>query len=173
MWRPPDGDALRNLAWLEEKLGYEFEEPELLRRAVIHYSAVNEGMVTKEEGSHALRLSWLGDAALQLMVSDKLYTLYPSATEGQLHGWRSKLTNNSTLGRVAAAMELEKALTAGKGAAEFLAEKKPQGALATALESVFGAVFVDGGVQRTRSVIRRVLGDEFDRLLKRVEGSGA
>src|SRR6059036_3119259 len=73
--------AMGELSYLEDRLGYHFEEPELLRRALIHPSAERTGSVTPEDIAHARRLSWLGDSVLDMVVSDKLYTLFPTATK--------------------------------------------------------------------------------------------
>jgi ribonuclease-3 len=160
---------MQDLRWLEERLGYSFEEPELLRRALIHPSAKGIGGVTQEDAAHLKRLSWLGDAVLGMVVSDKLYSLFPSASRDQLHRWRARLTNNKILGLAARRLELEKAMVIAVSTRQNPTAANSLEMFATALESVIGAVFVDGGVSKARTVIRRILAEEFMKLLEHNE----
>ena|SRR2546427_5511376 len=158
-----------DLLWLESRLGYHFEEPELLRRALIHPSAEGTQGVNREDTASARRLSWLGDSVLDMVVSDKLYTLFPIAPKDDLHRWCVRLTNNKTLGRIATELEIEKAMVTGKSLQQASATKDRHIMLASALEAIFGAIYLDGGVQRVRAVIRRVLAKDLGRLLEHVE----
>ncbi len=160
---------MTELAWLEERLGYRFQEPELLRRALIHTSAKGTRGVTSEDVAYSLRLSWLGDSVLDLVVSEKLCLLFPTAVKDDLHRWCVSLTNNRTLGRVAAGLGLEEGMAIGKSLRQNLEAKDKHVMLAGALEAVFGAIFMDGGIQRARAVIRRVLEKDFGKLLEHVE----
>jgi len=148
---------------LEDDLGYSFDEPELLRRALIHASAKG---VSAEEKNQAFRLSWLGDAILDLVVSDKLYTLFGNATKEQLHRWHTKLTSNAALGAVAVRMGLDNHVLKAPDIDKNPAAKDRHRMLASILEAVFGAVYADGGVRKSQSVIRRVMSPEFDALLE-------
>src|SRR2546427_11891358 len=105
---------MTDLGWLEERLGYKFEEPELLRRALIHSSAKGAGGVSPENVAYSLRLSWLGDSVLDMVVSEKLCSLFPTAVTDDFHRWCVSLTNNKTLGRVAAGLGLAKGMAIGK-----------------------------------------------------------
>lgn len=163
---------MHDLTWLEDRLGYHFEEPELLRRALIHPSAEGAKGVTREDTGHARRLSWLGDSVLDMVVSDKLYSLFPTATKDELHHWCVRLTNNKTLGRVAQELGVAEAMVIGKSLQQNLAAKDRHVMLASALEAVIGAIFVDGGIQRVRAVIRRVLAADFRKLLEHLEETG-
>ena len=154
---------------LQGRLGYAFDEPELLRRALVHPSAINERLAKAEDARHELRFSWLGDAVLHMMVTDKLYSLFPNASPDELTKWRQKLTNNATLGRAARAIELEKAITSGRALRSFLASGKDSKALADVFESIIGAVYIDGGLRPAGALVRRLLDAEFRALLERVE----
>src|SRR6266508_7050512 len=148
---------MTDLAWLEERLGYKFEEPELLRRALIHPSAKGTEGVSDEDVAYSLRLSWLGDSVLDLIVSEKLCLLFPKAVKSDLHRWCVDLTNNKTLGRVALGFGLERGMTIGRAMKMNLQARDRHKMLASALEGVFGAVLLDSDVQRARSVVRRAL----------------
>ena len=160
---------MHDLAWLEDHIGYCLEEPELLRRALIHPSAEGTKGVTPEDVAHARRLSWLGDSILDMVVSDKLYSLFPTATKDDLHHWCVDLTNNKTLGRVALGLGLEEAMAIGKSVQQNLVAKDKHKMLAGTIEAIIGAVFVDGGIQKARAVVRRVLAEDFKKLLEHVE----
>ena len=164
---------MTGLAWLEERLGYHFEEPELLRRALIHPSAKGASGVAPEDIAYSLRLSWLGDSVLDMVVSEKLWSLFPSAVKEELHRWCVGLTNNKTLGRVAGGLGLEEGMTIGRSLKQNLQAKDKHIMLAAALEAVFGAIFLDGGIQKTRAVMRRVLERDFAKLLEHVEEAEA
>ncbi|HEX9430559.1 MAG TPA: ribonuclease III domain-containing protein [Candidatus Bathyarchaeia archaeon] len=164
---------MTELAWLEERLRYSFQEPELLRRALIHPSAKGSKDVTAEDVAYSLRLSWLGDSVLDMVVSEKLWSLLPNATKDELHHSCVGLTNNRTLGRVAAGLGLEEGMAIGKSVKQDLQGKDKHMMLAGALEAVFGAIFLDGGIQKARATIRRVLDRDFETLLEHTGESGA
>jgi len=160
---------MHELTWLEERIGYAFEEPELLRRALIHPSAEGIKGVTREDAAFAQRLSWLGDSILDMVVSDKLYTLFPTATRDELHHWCVRLTNNRALGKVGVELELRKAMIIGKSLVkDFEATDRPI-MFAGALEALLGAIYVDGGIQKARAAIRRILAGDFKKLLEHLE----
>ena len=160
---------MTDLGWLEERLGYKFEEPELLRRALIHSSAKDTKGVSPEDVAYSLRLSWLGDSVLDMVVSEKLCSLFPTAVKSNLHRWCVGLTNNKTLGRVASGLGLERGMAIGRAMRMNLHAEDRHKMLAGTLEAVFGAVLLDGDVQKARAVIRRVLEEDFARLLEHVE----
>jgi len=160
---------MTGLTWLEERLGYKFEEPELLRRALIHPSAKGAKGVSDEDVAYSLRLSWLGDSVLDMVVSEKLCSLFPTAVKRDLHRWCVDLTNNKTLGRVAIGVGLEEGMTIGRGMRMNLQAEDRHKMLAGALEGIFGAVLLNSDIQKARSVIRRTLEDDFARLLEHVE----
>ncbi len=162
---------MTDLTWLEERLGYSFEEPELLRRALIHPSAAGIQNVTKDDVAFSLRLSWLGDSVLDLVVSERVWSLLPTATKDVLHRSCVRLTNNRTLGRVAMGLGLEEGMTIGKSLTLNQQAKDKHVMLAGTLEAVFGAIFLDGGIVKARTTIRRVLERDFKELLEHAEES--
>lgn len=149
-----------NLAELETRLGYRFQQPALLRQALIHssYAFENPGA-----GENNERLEFLGDAVLNLVVSDFLLTAYPEAQEGQLTRWRAGLVNSRSLAAVAQKLRLGNFLCLGRGEEQQGGRQKPS-VLADALEAVIGAVFLDGGLQAVQQVVAALLGDKIRQL---------
>ncbi len=133
--------------WLKRSLGYEFQDPALLRRALTHRSAA---------GPNNERLEFLGDAVLEFVVSDLVFALHPDAAEGELSRLRASLVRDTTLAELAAEIALGDHLVLGSG------EKKSGGhrrasILADAIEAIFGAIYLDSGFDAAKTVIRRVL----------------
>lgn len=127
------------LAELEERLGYRFRDPDLLRVALTHPSYANE--VGEADNQ---RLEFLGDAVLQLTVSRYLYCAYPDTSESELSKYRENLVSNKALLGPARRLSLGSYLFLGRG------EEKQGGRtreknLADAMEAVAGAIFLDAG----------------------------
>jgi len=138
-------------AWVKDTLGYEFKDEALLKRALTHRSAT---------GPHNERMEFLGDAVLQLVISEYLYEKRPDTPEGRLSRLRSRLVKDSTLGDVGACLGIGKHLRLGSG------EKKTGGhrresILADAVEALFAAVYLDSGLAPARDVIFAALGDRI------------
>lgn len=138
-------------AWLKDSLDYEFRDVELLRQALTHRSA---------PGPNNERLEYLGDAVLDVAVSEVIFRLRPLASEGVLSRIRSSLVKDMTLAALATEIGLGQHLLLGSG------EKRSGGhrrssILADALEAIFGAVYLDAGFEEARRVIHRVYGDRL------------
>lgn len=131
---------------LERGLGYRFARPEYLERALLHRSA----------GARANNeiLEFLGDAVLDLAVSDLLMRRYPDAREGALSKMRAGLVNAKTLAGKAATLELGRWLRLGKGE-EKSGGRAKESILAGAYEAVLGAVYLDGGFEAARGAVER------------------
>lgn len=128
------------------KLNYVFADPGLLGRALTHRS---------HGANHYERLEFLGDSVLNFAVSTELYHRFPDLTEGELTRLRASLVKQETLAQVARELALGESLRLGGG------EMKSGGfdrdsILADALEAVFGAVYLDAGVERAKEVILRL-----------------
>lgn len=137
---------------LGRALGHEFNDVELLDRALTHRSA---GARNNE------RLEFLGDSVLQLVVSESLYERFPDAGEGQLTRTRAAIVKEPTLAAVARELSLGEHLTLGGG------ELKSGGfdrdsILADALEAVIGAICVDAGLEAARSFVHSRFGPLLD-----------
>ena len=132
--------------WLRERLGYEPREPALFRAALTHRSA---------SGPNNERLEFLGDAVLNLVVARHLYGCFPDATEGDLSRLRSRVVSREPLAAVAADLTLGDTLQLGSGELKSGGFRR-QSILADALEAVFGAIYLDGGLEAATAVIVRL-----------------
>lgn len=139
---------------LETALGYPFKDRRLLEQALVHASA--DG-VLEDEVRNARRLSWLGDAFLQMIVSETLFADHPEATKEILHKMREKITSNVALGRVGSALGLEEAANIGRSLSHNLVARDRHVMVAGILEAVLAGVYQDGGIANTRSVVLRLL----------------
>lgn len=162
---PPERDAL--LADLETKLGIRFRDRSLLHTALVHGSVGPEGR--SRHGDNYERLEFLGDAVLNLVISDHLYRMFPARLEGDLARLRAAIVSEGPLARVARAMDLGRYMLLGRG------EEKGGGRtrtslLADALEAIVGAVYVDSGYGVAHYCVTRWFGDELARLEEPGEG---
>lgn len=140
--------------WLKKSLDYEFRDEALLRQALTHRSA---------PGPNYERLEYLGDAVLDLVVSEATFHLRPGASEGELSRIRASLVKEATLTELATELDLGAYLVLGSGvkrAGGYGRSSMP----GDALEAVFGAIYLDGGFEETRRVIRQVYGERLRRL---------
>lgn len=145
------------LAALTERLGHEFTEPGSILLALTHRSwcAENPGTSSNE------RLEFLGDAVLGLVVTDHLFTTHPEMPEGSLAKVRAAVVSESSLSAVAAELGVGEAVRLGKGEAASGGRAKAS-ILSDALEAIFGAVYVDGGLDAARGVVLSVLSSRID-----------
>jgi ribonuclease-3 len=133
---------------LADRLGYSFRNPVLLALALVHRSALARA------GDNNEKLEFLGDAVLDLAISDLLMERFPKADEGELSKRRAALVNARVLAAKAAAIELGSELRLGKGEEKSGGRKKPS-ILAAAYEAIIGAVYLDGGFAAARDLIGR------------------
>ncbi|MDE2052511.1 MAG: ribonuclease III [Gammaproteobacteria bacterium] len=143
-----DNQSDRPLAWLRAELGYEPRDPALFRAALTHRSA---------PGPNNERLEFLGDAVLNLVVAHHLYAAFPHATEGDLSRLRARVVSGEPLAEVAASLGLGEALQLGSGELKTGGFRR-QSILADALEAVFGALYLDGGLAAAEAAIERLFG---------------
>ena len=134
----------------EQRLGHRFESPGLLVHSLTHRSLEAE---QPREASNE-RLEFLGDAVLQLVVTDFLFEEYPQLPEGQMAKVRAACVNRSELARIARRLDLGSDIRLGKGE-ESTGGREKSSILADALEAVLAAVYLDGGMEAARPVILR------------------
>lgn len=146
--------ALRSF---ERRLGYDFTDHDLLRLALTHRSFANEQDLPDQNE----RLEFLGDSVLGLVTGEELYRRYPEMPEGELSRRKSYLVSEVSLAEMADELELGRMLRLGVGEDRSGGRTKPS-LLADALEAVFGAVFLDGGLTAARSVLRPLLGERME-----------
>jgi len=139
-------ERIQALKALEAALGYCFEDIALLDNALTHRSFVNEniGLPCKDNE----RLEFLGDAVLELAVSDMLMRKFPDYPEGELSKLRASVVNEQPLAELARRFRIGEFLLLGRGEEASGGRMKPS-LLANAFESLVAAMFLDGGFDRT------------------------
>jgi ribonuclease-3 len=136
---------------LQQRIGYQFLQPGLLERALSHRSV---GARNNE------RLEFLGDAILGFEVADHLYHRVDDADEGQLSRMRAHLVKRETLAEIARELQLGDILNLGAGELRSGGQTR-NSILADAVEAVIAAVYLDGGIDEARALVRRLLGDRL------------
>ena len=145
---------------LEEKLGYKFRNSLLLAEALTHPSLAYE---SKRPHFDNQRLEFLGDAVLQLVLTEELFRLFPDFPEGKLTKLRARLVSRQALARSAMDVELGKYVMLGKGE-ESSGGRRRVSTLADAFEALIGAIYLDSGTGAAREVIMKVCGDRIGEL---------
>ena len=135
---------------LQKALGYMFKDEAHLRLALTHPS-------TKLPDNQ--RLEFLGDAVLEFCVSDMLYRKYPNLHEGELTARRAALVCERTLSVLARSLDLGQVLVMGHGEEQTGGRQKPS-ILADAMEAVFAAIYIDGGIRAAHQVILRMFAED-------------
>jgi len=145
---------------LQLRIGYNFRAEKLLRLALTHPSVAHESGMASE---HNQRLEFLGDAVLQLVLTQKLYEKFPAFDEGVLTKARAKLVNASSLAVHARALDLGTHLILSRGE-EASGGRGRASALAEACGSLLGAIFLDGGFDAAREFVLREFAADFGTL---------
>lgn len=139
-----------------------FKKPQLLTTALTHRSALNEKKGARISNE---RLEFLGDAVLELTVSNYLYQHYPNKNEGQLTHLRSQIVQTKTLAAVAQQLNLGDQLILSKGEKQS-GGRKNQHLLANTLEAVIGAIYLDQGLKIASKFIHHYLLKKINQLKK-------
>jgi len=147
----------------EEKTGVTFKDKALLRQAFVHRSYINENPGTGT--GHNERLEFLGDAVLELSVTDYLYKKYPEKTEGDLTAYRAALVNATILGEAASALGMNEYLLLSKGEAKDTGKAR-QYILANVFESFIGALYLDQGYDAADKFVAETLFQRLDSIVK-------
>jgi ribonuclease-3 len=143
-----------NINECEKILGATFKNKELLRTAFTHRSYLNENRKLRME--HNERLEFLGDAVLELIVTEFLFAKYPGKPEGELTAFRSALVNANILSGLAEKLGMNNYLLLSRGEAKDTGRAR-QIILANVFEAVIGAIFLDRGYAAARKFVERVL----------------
>lgn len=155
-------ELIRCAPEIESKLGYTFKDRSLLALAFIHRSFINEN---KEVGNHNERLEFLGDSILGMLIADYLYRYLPSTPEGELSVLRSRLVEASSCFQYVQKYDLGKYLLLGKG--ERMNDGRGrESILADLFEAIFGAIYLDGGLEAAKRFLFRNFSPEIDAILK-------
>ena len=154
--------AKKTLDDLQTELGIKFKDGTLLERAFIHRSYLNEHPKLGLE--HNERLEFLGDAVLELVVTDFLYSNYENP-EGDLTNWRSALVKTESLSEVAEKLDLDQYLKLSRGEAKGNARSR---ALihANAVEALIGAMYLDQGYDAAKSFIEKCITSKLTNILE-------
>jgi ribonuclease-3 len=140
-----------DLSALESKIKIQFKDRNLLQSSLTHRSYLNENR--RWPMPHNERLEFLGDAVLELITTEYLYTNYPNP-EGDLTNLRSALVNYKMLSEIASSLELDKYILLSKGEAKDTGRAR-QVILANAIEALIGAIYLDSGFEITRQFITK------------------
>ncbi len=141
---------MKDLNKLEKRLGVSFNNKDLIKQAVVHRSYLNEHPEFKLDNNE--RLEFLGDAVLELIVTEDLYKNYPNP-EGELTNWRASLVNSTMLSEIAKELKVENYLYLSKGEAKDTESKARQYILANAMEAIIGAIYLDKDYEAAKKFI--------------------
>jgi len=134
---------MKDIMALEKAIGINFKDRNLLKQSVVHRSYLNEH--PSFPLNHNERLEFLGDAVLELSVTEYLYNSYPETPEGDLTSWRASLVNAKMLSSIANELGVEAYMHLSKGESKDKNSKARQYILANAIEAVIGAIYLDQG----------------------------
>jgi ribonuclease-3 len=148
------------LAALERRLGHEFTDPELLRRALSHRSWVAESGDTHSNE----RLEFLGDAVLGWVIADLVFRQYADLAEGALTDLRKSVVNARALAEVALELDIGRHLLLGRGE-DAAGGREKVSILSDAMEAVLGAMYIDGGAEAAFELVRRLFVPRLDAAL--------
>lgn len=151
----------QGIAELESRLHVSFSDSSLLRTALTHPSYANEHPEDATEDNE--RLEFLGDAVLGMIVARTLYQRFPEVSEGRLTEWRAYLVCGPTLSRVARSMDLGRWLRLGRGEDQ-TGGRDREGNLERAYEAAVGAIYLDRGLDASRTFVRETLAEDLERL---------
>jgi ribonuclease-3 len=149
-----------DLADLQARLGHTFRDASLLQLALTHPSVAHEQGVPVQ---HNQRLEFLGDAVLQLILTQELYEKFPDFGEGPLTKARAKLVNRRALAEKGKALDLGAHLIVSRGEAAHGGRERPS-ALADTFEAVLGAIFLDGGMTSAEQFVERHFHEAYGEL---------
>lgn len=139
---------------LESRIGYEFREKKLLKQAMTHSSFSNEQKINRT--GHYERLEFLGDAVLELVTSDFLFSRFPDLPEGQLTKKRASMVCEPALAYCAKDISLGDFILLGKGE-EAGGGRKRESIISDVLEALIGAIYLDAGLEEAKRFIERFI----------------
>jgi ribonuclease-3 len=163
MPRTTPWDDSRLIAGCQERIGYQFRDPTLLKEALTHASGANHRLVSNE------RLEFLGDAILGAIVCELLFRKFPHYLEGELTRIKSSVVSSRTCAKISAQLGIEEFLVIGKGMGS--SGQAPSSVLADVFESLIGAIYLDGGMVAAQRFVLFHLGPEIDAVAEEQGGS--
>ena len=142
----------------EDKIDYQFADRDLLTRALTHKSHYNE--LGKKGPGHNEKLEFLGDAVIDLSLTELLLKTYPESSEGDLSKVRASLVNETVLAEIAKVFGLGDQMLLGRGELQTGGKEKPR-LLASVFEAVVGALYLDAGFQKTHDFLIEVFTEKL------------
>ena len=156
---------MKDFSTFEEKIGVTFKDRDLLVQAFVHRSYLNEHPDFRL--GHNERLEFLGDAVVELVVTEHLYANFPNP-EGELTNWRAALVNANTLAAIAQDdLGMEEYLYLSRGEAKDAGSKARSYILANAIEALIGAMYLDRGMEVVADFIKRYVISKLDNILEK------
>ncbi len=140
-----------NFKNLEKEIGFYFKNKDFLQQALTHRSYLNENH--DFPFGHNERLEFLGDAVLEIIITEYLFVNFPNNPEGDLTNWRASLVNAKMLYQVADKLNIENHILLSKGEAKDKNSKARQYILANAIEALIGAIYLDQGIEPARKFV--------------------
>jgi len=155
---------VKDFSKLEKKLGINFKNNDLLVQAFVHRSYQNEH--PDFHLSNNERLEFLGDAVLELVVTEDLFQKYPGKPEGELTNWRASLVNSNILSRIARKLEFNNFLLLSRGESKEIGKARKY-ILANAFEAIVGAMYLDQGYEVCQNFIIKNLMGELPQIIEK------
>lgn len=152
-----------NYSQLENSIGITFKDINLLKQALTHRSYLNENKDIS--WGHNERLEFLGDAVLELIITDHLFKTYPDYDEGKMTTLRAALVRADTLSDVAIDMQLGEYLLLSRGEAKDLGRAR-QYILANTTESILGAIYLDQGYESAEKIVHKYLVPKIETIMR-------
>jgi len=156
---------MKDFSKLEEILKVKFKDSNLIKQALVHRSYLNEH--PEFHLAHNERLEFLGDAVLEIVVTEYLFRTFPETPEGDLTNWRASLVNSKMLSVIAEETKLEDFLYLSRGEAKDTNSKARQYILANAVEAVIGAIYLDQGIPTAKKFIKARIISKLDDILEK------
>ncbi len=163
-------ESRKALERFETHAGVKFKDRALLETAFTHRSYLNEtksvqNALPSAAGKHNERLEFLGDAVLELIVTDHLFRKFPAANEGDLTGYRAALVNAVMLGGIAESLGMNECLLLSRGEAKDTGRARAT-ILANTFEAVTGALFLDQGYEETEKFVNKYVLSHIDEVVR-------
>lgn len=155
---------IKEFSKLQATINYTFKNPDLLKQAMVHRSYINEH--PEFILGHNERLEFLGDAVLEIIVTEHLYHSYPDTPEGELTDWRASLVNAKMLAQIAQELSIEENLYLSRGEEKDSNSKARHYILANAMEALIGSIYLDGGLEPAKVFIHSFILSHFKHILE-------
>ncbi|MBI3088640.1 MAG: ribonuclease III [Candidatus Colwellbacteria bacterium] len=154
----------QDLDSLQQKIGIKFKNNNLLKEALTHRSYLNENPSWPHDNNE--RLEFLGDAVLELVMTEELYHLFPDKEEGELTIYRAGMVNTKNLAAVAEEISLAKQILLSRGETKSFAGRSRESISADAVEALIGAIYLDQGYASAKKFIQKLIIPRLDKVTK-------